>query len=187
VTVTERSSIEAIREQLAAFAKATGGALALRLWAPHTQLHLHLGPVAPARLGERLGAAVPVAANTWAGSDPVLVWTAPGEYLLLSQRPVEELLSRPAEPGMTVVDVSSARMAFDLSGSGARELLASGCSIDLHPAAFGPGSSALTLFAGVGIVLMQLDEEPRFRLLARRSFCVHLAGLLLDGATEMEV
>lgn len=186
MTVTERTSVEEIRARLAATAEVTGGTVRVELTEPRTQLHLHADAEALRGAGERFGAAVPAASNTWTGPDPYLVWMAPGEYLLQSERGFDEVTAALAAAASAVVDVSSLRVAFDLAGPGARGLLASGCAIDLHPAAFKPGCSALTLFESTAVVLLQTSEEPAYRLLVRRSFCGYVAGLLLDATTELE-
>lgn len=85
---------------------------------------------------------------------------------------------------VSAVDVSAQRTTIDVSGPNARDVLAHGCSVDLHPRAFAPGRCTQTTLAKAQVVLHQLDETPTFRLLVRASFAQYLAEWLLDAATE---
>ncbi|MEI9851473.1 MAG: sarcosine oxidase subunit gamma family protein [Sphingomonas sp.] len=58
-------------------------------------------------------------------------------------------------------------------GPGARDLIAQGCSIDLHPRAFAPGHSAVTLIAQIGVAIDQIDADG-FRLITDRSYTPYL-------------
>jgi sarcosine oxidase subunit gamma len=78
------------------------------------------------------------------------------------------------------VDVSANRTTIELWGAAAREVLASGCAIDLHPRAFGSGRCAQTLIARAGVILHQFTDEPRYRLYVRPSFARYLAEWLTD-------
>lgn len=91
-----------------------------------------------------------------------------------------------AAGGVTVsaVDVSAQRTAIDVGGQNARDVLAHGCSLDLHPRVFGPGRCAQTTLAKAQVVLHQIDERPTFRVYVRTSFADYLARWLLDASTE---
>jgi sarcosine oxidase subunit gamma len=56
------------------------------------------------------------------------------------------------------------------SGPAARDLLSRGAFIDFHPSAFGPGSTAVTAIAHIGIILWQLDDTPAFEVALFRSY-----------------
>ena len=83
----------------------------------------------------------------------------------------------------SVVDVSANRTVIELSGPRARELLAHGCSLDLHPRSFGPGDCAQTLLAQTAVILWQTDDAPTFKIFVRASFAAHLTRWLADAAT----
>ncbi|MBO0827639.1 MAG: sarcosine oxidase subunit gamma [Streptosporangiales bacterium] len=85
---------------------------------------------------------------------------------------------------VSAVDVSAQRTTIDVTGPNARDVLAHGCSVDLHPRAFGPGRCTQTALAKAQVVLQQLDRAPTFRVLVRASFARYLAEWLLDAATE---
>jgi sarcosine oxidase, subunit gamma len=80
------------------------------------------------------------------------------------------------------VDVSAQRTTLLVGGPRARDLLAHGCALDLHPSVFGPGSCAQTMLARAQVVL--LSQQEGFLVLVRSSFAAYLAEWLLDAATE---
>jgi sarcosine oxidase subunit gamma len=87
-------------------------------------------------------------------------------------------------PASSIVDVSGNRTTLELAGPAAREVLAKGCSIDLHPRAFQPGDCAQTTVSKVNVLLYQVDELPTYHLLVRGSFAQYLADWLLDAMAE---
>ena len=72
--------------------------------------------------------------------------------------------SRPL--GGAVVDVSAQRIGVRLSGSRARDVLAKGCSIDLHPRVFVRGSAVQTTVGLAGVILLALSGRA-----VTTSFC----------------
>jgi len=127
-----------------------------------------------------LGRPPPDAPNTFVetrfGAEGVVIaWAGPEEWHVIGQEEGSSGLRialRQAIPEAdgAVVDVSSGFTLFSLEGRQARDLIAAGCPVDVHPRAFGPGRCAQTLVAGVGIALLQRDETPRFELMVRRSY-----------------
>jgi sarcosine oxidase subunit gamma len=152
----------------------------LREVALDRQIDLRVDPVAPAatRIGELLGTPLPVVPNT--GSEAVL-WLGPDQWLVFGASEQQLRAALGDTPG-SVVDVSANRVAFELSGPGAREVLEQGCAIDLHPRAFGPGRCAQTMLARANVVLHQVDDAPTYRLLVRPSFAGYLRSWLRDSA-----
>jgi len=140
------------------------------------------------RLHAALGMALPTTANTASG-DPDgrhALWLGPDEWLVLGlagTAPDIESAVRSAvgDAFVVTVDVSANRLAFELSGPGARELLESGCPIDLHARAFRAGSCAQTLLARANVLLHQTGDEPRYRIWIRPSFARYLAAWLTDA------
>lgn len=159
---------------------------------------LRVDPAGPAAatVAARLDVALPVAANTWVQSDAAtVIWLGPDEWLVSSPFTTPEaldgLLRAAVGPdGGAVVDVSAQRTTLRLRGEHARDVLATGCSLDLHPRAFPAGSAAQTTVGLAGVVLLALDagaaDPPAtdFRLIVRSSFARHLATWLLDAAVE---
>ena len=136
-----------------------------------------------------LGRPPPDAANTFVetrfgeiGEERVVIaWAGPEEWFVIGQEEGSSGLRvalRQAIPEAdgAVVDVSSGFTLFSVEGRRARDLIAAGCPIDVHPRAFGPGRCAQTLYAGTGVCLLQRAEDPapRFELMARRSYAAWL-------------
>ena len=138
-----------------------------------------------------LGADLPTDANTWVPADSGrAVWLGPDEWLLSSTtEPPEELEARVRAAvlplGGSATDVSAQRIGLRLTGARVRDVLAKGCSIDLHPRVFGRGRSAQTMLGQAGVVLLALsDAGDDYVLLVRSSFAGYLADWLLDAALE---
>ncbi|WP_373869790.1 2Fe-2S iron-sulfur cluster-binding protein [Acrocarpospora macrocephala] len=102
--------------------------------------------------------------------ETVTVWLGPDEWLVVGPSEVRG------------VDVSAQRTAIRVSGGRARELLAHGCGLDLHPEVFPVGRCAQTLLARAQIIL--IAESDGFLVLVRASFARYLAAWLLDAASE---
>jgi len=141
-----------------------------------------------AALARALGAPPPLTPNraSRAGSRSVL-WLGPGEWRVVGPPGDEAALFdtlRSAVPRRraAVVDVSDFYATVMLAGAGARDLLAQGCPLDLHPRAFGPGQCAQTLLAKADILLHQTDDTPRFDIRVRWSHAAYLWGWLTDAA-----
>jgi sarcosine oxidase subunit gamma len=151
---------------------------------------VRLGTVG-AEASAALGVDLPTAPNTWvpAGTGRA-VWLGPDEWLLSSttETPGElEARVRAAvlELGGSATDVSAQRIGLRLTGARVRDVLAKGCSIDLHPRVFGRGSSAQATVGQAGVVLLALsDAGDDVVVLVRSSFAGYLADWLLDAALE---
>jgi sarcosine oxidase, subunit gamma len=146
------------------------------------------GPAAAA--ADYVGVALPTTPSTYVESETATaIWLGPDEWLITSPlRTPEELetgLREAVGSGGTVVDVSAQRTTLRLRGEHARDLLAGGCSLDLHPRVFGRGAAAQTLLGLAGVVLMALDDTgTHYQIVVRSSFAGYLTSWLLDAATE---
>jgi sarcosine oxidase, subunit gamma len=148
-----------------------------------------------AAVAEYLGVALPTTPSTYVESETVTaIWLGPDEWLITSPfRTPEELetgLREAVGAGGTefdgsVVDVSAQRTTVALRGEHVRDLLAGGCSLDLHPRVFGRGAAAQTLLGQASVLLMALDGTgTHYQLVVRSSFAGYLTAWLLDAATE---
>ena len=81
------------------------------------------------------------------------------------------------------VDVSAHRTTLELRGPRARDVLMTGCALDLHPSVFAVGASAQTMLAQAQVVLHRVGPDT-YRLLVRASFARYLADWLLDAMIE---
>ena len=139
-------------------------------------------------------AALPTTPSTAvAGSNTMLIWFGPQEWLVTSRDRTGEALEAQlraaiTEHGGAAVDVSAQRTTVRLRGAHARDVLAKGCSLDLHPTVFGPGAAAQTILGLAAVVLIPLsDNGTDYRILVRASFAGYLAAWLLDAAEEFGV
>jgi sarcosine oxidase subunit gamma len=84
----------------------------------------------------------------------------------------------------SVSDQSDGRAILRISGSRARDVLAKGLPIDLHPSVFGPGSAATSVIALMGVTLWQVDDAPTYDLAVFRSLAGSFWTWLTDSAAE---
>jgi sarcosine oxidase subunit gamma len=80
-------------------------------------------------------------------------------------------------------DQSHGRVILRIVGPKARALLAKGTPIDLHSSVFGPGKSAVTQMAHVGVHLIQTAEDA-FELSVFRGFSGNFWEWLTEQAEE---
>jgi len=143
---------------------------------PQTQVAVRMDPASVPAVEARLG------------GGPALLRLGPDEWLVVAEGETDiEAALREVLTGDrdAIVDVSDQRTTFELAGPHAREILAMGCSVDLHPRVFGPGRHVETMLARAGVILLQVDDAPTFRLLVRRSFAAYMAAWLADATIEL--
>jgi sarcosine oxidase subunit gamma len=126
------------------------------------------------------GVDLPVKANTVNQSgDTSILWLGPNEWWVVSLPDRSDALVpalRQAFQGQhtAVIDVSESRTVITVTGAKARDLLARGISLDLHPRVFGPGQCAQTGMAKANVVLHQLDDKPSYDIYVLKSFSDYL-------------
>ncbi len=109
-----------------------------------TMVELRVDPSGPGAAGAApwLGVELPTTASTYADNlDTRVIWLGPDEWLVtgtsLTGPELEARLREAVSPhGGAAVDVSGQRTTLRLRGSHARDVLAKGCALDLHPAVF---------------------------------------------------
>ena len=140
-----------------------------------------------------LGPPVPLAANTAStGKRNTVLWLGPDEWLIVTppgrEARIEKALREAIGEGhAALTDVSDSRTVIGLSGRHARDVLAKGCHLDLHPRAFGPGQCAQTAFARSHVLLHQTGKAPDYDIYVHRSFAAYLWAWLEDAAGEYGV
>jgi sarcosine oxidase subunit gamma len=120
-------------------------------------------------------------------SDVRVVWSGPDDWFIVGAKGQADALVvrlREALAGLhyAVTDVSSGYTILHLSGMPARDVLAQGCPLDLHPRAFARGASAGSHFFKASVWLWQTNDTPVYELLIRRSFMGYV-WLMLERAT----
>ena len=162
---------------------------------PGRQLNLRADPGNVALLAgveKQLGAALPETPNRVASSSGVnALWLGPDEWLLVFEddaaKTIRKLEKLCAKHGASLTDVSDARGVVRVAGERARDVLAKGCSLDLHERGFEAGSCAQSTIALCQVVLQRLPDDgagPVYQLYAGRSFAIYLWEWLTDASLE---
>jgi sarcosine oxidase, subunit gamma len=148
-------------------------------------------------VGRVLDLLLPIEPNTAATKNRVTaLWLGPDQWLLVcpaddSALFMNSLQEALADSHCAITDVSDGRTALSLEGPSAREVLAKGCPLDLHPRAFPPGSCAQTLVGKADVLLHLRADEPAagasFDLYVGRSFAHYLWSWLEDAGREYGV
>lgn len=150
---------------------------------PLTVVNLRLDPIDAAvtdAVAEALGLPLPLTPCTACGDAHLrTVWAGPDDWFLIGPAGLAETWTARLSAVLTgrhhaITDVSSGYRVLQLAGPSARELLAQGCPLDLHPRTFQPGMSAGTVFFKASVWLWQTEttpvEAPHYELLVRSSF-----------------
>ncbi len=134
------------------------------------------------------GFALPEQANTAAAKGKTTaLWLGPDEWWVLapdSAKAAEKLAKGLDSKPAAVTEVGESRTCIRLAGPRARDLLAKGCPLDLHPRVFGPGSCAQGQLAKAPVLIHQVSDEPAFDIYVLRSFSDYLWHWLEDAARE---
>lgn len=176
-------------DRLADLSRSTGGLVVAEHVPLLAQVDLRLDPETSAG---GMPFPLPVIPNTaWEASDGsrAALWLGPDEWLVLGppgseDRIVAELERASAGTHHSVVDVTANRVAIELSGPRAKELLSFGCGLDLDARSWAVGSCAQTLVARVQVILHERSESTG--ILVRPSFADHFVEWLLDAAGGLE-
>jgi sarcosine oxidase subunit gamma len=123
----------------------------------------------------------------WLGPDAWLV-TCPPAALATTTDSLREALS---DVHAAITNVSDGRVALRLAGPNARDVLAKGCPLDLHPRVFATGSCAQSLLAKASVLIHLLHDDaqrgPAFDVYVTRSFAHYLFTWLEDAGREYGV
>lgn len=126
------------------------------------------------------------------GGDTRVLALGPGEWWIVSDaltgpQLCERLRSHLETCDVAAVDLSCALQALCIQGYAARDLLAKGCGLDLHPRCFPSGLATRTRFAQAAVTLEYLDDpSPRFELYVARSYFAWLRSWVDDAAVEFQ-
>jgi sarcosine oxidase, subunit gamma len=121
-------------------------------------------------------------------ADRAALWLGPDERLLIgsadeSAAIAERLQHALAGSAHSLVEVSHAFAAFEVSGPHAEQALNAGCPLDLDPTSFPPDMCTRTVLAKAQIMLWRTGPET-FRLETARSFAPYVTRLLALAASE---
>jgi sarcosine oxidase subunit gamma len=124
--------------------------------------------------------------STQESGERTVCWLCPSEWLITCSGDDEQPLASQLREGLrslfaSVVQIGGGQTVFCLEGAGARELLAKGCPLDLHPRVFTIGQCAQTHVAKTSVLLR--PTAGGIELVVRRSFADYL-WQWLEAAAE---
>ena len=139
-----------------------------------------------------LGQSLPIAPNTVTSGRHRVFWLGPDEWLVATAAEratkIAARLQGAAVPFHAAVnDSSGSHVAILLEGSQARDILAKGCTLDLHPSVFAVGTCAQSGLAKAGVLLALLDDSPTFMIVVRRSFSDYLCRWMARAGKDSGV
>jgi sarcosine oxidase subunit gamma len=144
---------------------------------------------------DRVGVPLPGRGGVAAEGEHRVLWLGPDEFLVVGPDGDPALgpdgggaalaarLGAAVGDGGCAVDVSAERTGVSVTGPHARDVLAKGCPLDLHPRVFGPGRCAQSLLGRLRVLVWR-PADGGFRLLVRGSYADHLAAWLTDTTAE---
>jgi sarcosine oxidase subunit gamma len=119
---------------------------------------------------------------------PPLLQIGPNRWLVVDQRErlygLTASLEHAASAGFAVTDLSQARTVLRIAGHKARDVLAKGCALDLHPGIFPVGSCAATSVSGLSATLIIVDDTPTYDLYVPRTYGQYAWEWLCEAAAE---
>ena len=147
-----------------------------------------------AAVKKAIGCALPQKLNTVYSKSggPMILALGPDEWLIVSDDDAgtleiklgKELKGQHA----SITAVGEGRTVIKLGGAHARDVLAKGCPLDLHPMAFAPGQSAQTTLARTDILLHCLTpgrgKAEVFDIYVARSFAEYAWTWIEDAGRE---
>jgi len=143
-----------------------------------------------------LGFALPTEACTTAGEGEVAaLWQGPDEWWIVTPKDgaamAERLRQALEGQHAAVTEIGESRCCIRVAGPHARDLLAKGCPLDLHPRVFGAGRCAGSQLAKAGVTVHQVSDDAAgdvggqaFDIYVLRSFADYLWRWLEDAAQE---
>ena len=122
------------------------------------------------------------------GPSVSFVGYGPGQWLAVSEKLANEALARELAQRFhglaSISDQSGGRTVLRMRGARAREVLAKGLPIDLHPSAFGQGGAATSTISLMGVQLWQVDDAPTYDIAIFRSLSASFWRWLTASAGE---
>jgi heterotetrameric sarcosine oxidase gamma subunit len=126
------------------------------------------------------------AATRMPGVAPLLQ-VGPQRWLVIDRRDRLDSLSASLATGLegsVVTDLSQARTVLRIGGGKARDVLAKGCALDLHPGVFPVGSCTATSVVGLAAVLVAVDDAPTYDLHVARTYGQYVWEWICEAAAE---
>lgn len=190
-TIRGRSALDAIRHPgrhgkpngTAGVAVAERQGLAIASIAARKDQAAALG----AKIEARTGLVLPTKPRVVTRDHLSFAWTAPGQWLAVADgedgSAFAQDLARDLAGLAAVTDQSDGRVVLRVSGPDVRTTLAKGCMIDLHPAVFRVGDTAVTPIALLTTQISRVGDDT-YDLMIMRSFATNLWHWLEASAAE---
>jgi sarcosine oxidase subunit gamma len=117
-----------------------------------------------------------------------LIGTAPGQWLAVAEdadaTKMLDALTLELAGHAAITEQSDSKAVIRISGTRARDVMAKGCSLDLHQRVFKPGDAATTAVALIDCQLWQIDDAPSYDLAVPSSFAESFWSWLAASAAE---
>jgi sarcosine oxidase subunit gamma len=135
-----------------------------------------------------LGQPLPLEPNTFSAADGRVYWLGPDEWLVVAEAGridalAAELTAALENSHAAVNNLSGGQVALRLTGEPCRDLLAKGCTLDLHPRVFSAGCCAQSGLARANVLIGCLEDDG-FELVVRRSFADYLLRWLQHAGAD---
>lgn len=142
-----------------------------------------------AAVRDACGVELPSTPERVAGKDIAFIWSGPDQWMAIAERGANDRdLETELKPLLAsiaaVVDQSDGRAVVRIAGPRARDVLAKGVPVDLHPRAFKSNGVAITHASHIGIILWQVDATPTYEIAMFRSFADSFTSWLMHSAAE---
>lgn len=140
------------------------------------------------RMREDFRIELPTVPRRIANGQTSAIWVGPDRWLIMRAAATSDDVARSLASSLaglgTVVDLGHAVALLRVSGVRARDTLAKGVPIDLHPRAFQTGHVALTSVSNIAVQLWQTGEEPTYEIAVPRSCAQSFLAWLAHSAAE---
>jgi sarcosine oxidase subunit gamma len=136
-----------------------------------------------------LGQPLPLEPNRSSLGQHQVFWLGPDEWAAVTPatgaaRLAKQLEQASADRHVAVNDLSGGQVALVLEGPKCRDLLAKGCTLDLHQSVFSVGECAQSGLAKASVLIALTDETPTFLVVVRRSFSDYLCRWLAHAGSD---
>jgi len=135
-----------------------------------------------------LGLPLPEQFNTTVHNEHLrILWIGPDEWQIITPQDAATLETKLREAlagnHFAVTDVNSNYQILHLTGEPARDILANGCPLDLHPSVFKPDTCTGSHYFKAAIWIWQ-SETSGYKLLIRRSFAGYVQLMIERASAE---
>lgn len=144
------------------------------------------GAAVSVRLEARFGVSAPPSGKVSHGETLSIAWVGPDGWLAFAAGvgDLEDMLRDALGGHAAVADLSDGRCVLRIAGPKARDLLMKGVAIDLHPRAFQPSDTAITLLGHISVQIIQASDEPAYDLIFARSVAEDVWHWLAEAGGE---